>query len=151
DCWIDGNGNPCDPSTPGARFKTAHRVRKHTPGAVPRKSKSRKWYARIGGKAVPLSANKSAARIMLGEKRKKGELAKAGAADPFEEQRQKPLAEHLSDFQKALLADANTPKHAKQTITRARKVFEGCSFVFMGDVQASRLAEWLAAARKAGQ
>lgn len=151
DCWIDPAGNPCPEETPGARFKKAYRVRKGTPGAIPKKDLSAKWYARVNGKPVPLSVNKGAARIMLGELLKKTELHKAGAGDAFEEHRERPLTERLRDFRNALLADNNTEKHAKITVMRGTKLFAGCQFVFMGDVQASRVAEWLADERKAGR
>jgi integrase len=47
-----------------------------------------------------------------------------------------------------LLADNNTEKHARQTVTRAGKLIAGCRFVFMADAQASA-AEWLAGERRA--
>ena len=88
---------------------------------------------------------------MLGERLKKAELRKAGAGDAFEEHRERPLADHLADFRAALLADNNTEKHAVITVTRGTKLFAGCQFVYMGDVQASRVAEWLADERDAGR
>ena len=151
DCWIDTDGNPCNEGAPGARFKKSHRVRKGVAGSQPTKTLSRKWYARIGGKPVALSPNKGAARIMLGERLKKAELRKAGAGDAFEEHRERPLTEHLADFRAALLAENNTEKHAITTVTRGTKLFAGCQFVFMGDLQASRVAEWLADEREAGR
>lgn len=150
-CWIDSDGNPCDETTPGATFKKTARVRKGTPGAKPRTMLSRKWYARVDGKPVALSPNKGAARIMLGDRLKKAEMTKAGAVDAFEQHRERPLTEHLEEFKSALLADNNTEKHAKVTFARGKKLFEGCKFVYMGDVQASSVTDWLATERKAGR
>ena len=61
----------------------------------------------LNGKAIPLSANKEAARIKLGDCLEKTEMNKAGAGDPFEAQKQKPLREHLDDFRRYLEAEGN--------------------------------------------
>src|ERR1700689_5459572 len=96
--WIDADGTPCDQATPGARFKERYRVHKGTPGAKIVRKKSSKWYARVNGKPIPLSTNKEASRIMLGEQIKRAELHKAGASDPFEDHNKMPLADHLATY-----------------------------------------------------
>src|SRR4051794_12381563 len=95
DCWIDPEGRPCDPGTPGARFVKARRVNKGTPGARKVKKKSSKWYGRTprSTKPVPLSANKVAAQQLMAELVRKVELGRAGLGDPFEVHRKRPLAE----------------------------------------------------------
>src|SRR3954463_11017574 len=83
---------------------SARRVRKGTPGALPVRKESKKWYAWIGGVRTPLSANKKAACIMLGERTKKAALRDAGAADPFEVHRRRPLTDHLNDYRRHLFS-----------------------------------------------
>jgi integrase len=127
-------------------------VPKGTPGARKVKEKSAKWYGRVPGAAnpVPLCANKTAAQMTLNELVKKAELAKAGISDPYEQHRKRPLAEHLTDFEAALLAKGDTPKQARQVASRVRRVLAGCKFVFMGDLSASRVMEYLAGLREGG-
>jgi integrase len=128
-------------------------VQKGTPGARRVREKSAKWYGRVPGaaKPVPLCRNKTAAEQLLGELVRKAEFAKAGIADPFEKHSKRPLLEHLTDFEAALLAKGNTPKQARQVASRARRVLVGCKFVFMGDLSASRTMEYLATLREGGR
>ncbi len=128
-------------------------VPKGTPGARKVKEKSAKWYGRVPGapRPVPLCENKSAAQIMLNEMARKAGLASVGYADPYEEHRKRPLLEHLADFERALLAKSDTPKQARQVAYRARRVLDGCGFVFMGDLSGSRVMEFLATLRESGR
>ena len=146
--WIDSAGNPCDQATPGARFKDRYRVRKGTPGAKIVRKKSSKWYARVNGKPVPLSANKEAARIMLGERFKKAELHKAGASDPFEEHKQKPLLEHLDDYRRYLEAEGNCAAHVRKTCSQIKATIDGCGFVFTPDLAPEKVTEFLHGLRR---
>jgi hypothetical protein len=139
DCWIDAGSNPCEEATPGARFKERYRVKKETPGAKIFRTKSTKWYARINGKPVPLSANKEAARIMLGERMKKAEMTKAGAVDPFEAHNQTPLRDHLEAYISYLEARSVAVKQRKQARTRIHAILDGCSFVYPPDLNISLL------------
>ena len=143
DCWIDSDGNPCDQAAPGARYKRAFRVTKATPGAKIVRMKSTKWYGRVNGKPVPLSVNKEAARIMLGELLKKTELHKAGAGDPFEDQKQKPLREHLDDYRRYLEAEGNCGAYVQRTIAQITAILDGCGFAFTTDLAAEKVTEFL--------
>jgi integrase len=55
----------------------------------------------------------------------------------------KPLAEHLADFEAALLAKGNTAFHAELVASRARKVLAGCGFRSSAEIQASKVMEFL--------
>ena len=55
--------------------------------------KTKKWYGRsVPGhlRPVPLSVNKEAARMMLNELVRRGEMAKVGVLNPFEESQKRP-------------------------------------------------------------
>ena len=143
DCWLGADGKPCDESTRGARHKGAVRVTKATPGAKIVRTKSTKWYGRVNGIRVPLSANKEAARIMLGERLKKTELHKAGAGDPFEDQKQKPLREHLDDYRRYLEAEGNCAAYVGKTFAQITAILEGCGFAFTTDLAAENVTEFL--------
>jgi integrase len=132
-----------DPGTDESR-----RVSKDTPEAVAVRKKSKNWYARIGGRRVALSADKEAARIMLGEKTRRAALQQAGAIDPFEAHHKRPLLEHLADWETALRSSGATEKHVRQTAACARRVIVGCKFRVIGELSASRVQSFIAELRK---
>jgi integrase len=110
---------------------------------------SRKWYGEYRDadgieQCVPLSANKTAAEQMLAELVRKAEYKKANLSDPFEEHRGRPLAEHLDDFEASLRNKGDTETHARLVSNRCRRIVQACGFVFMADVSASRVQEFLA-------
>src|SRR5262245_6477299 len=53
------------------------------------------WYGQVEGQRVRLATNRVASEIMLAELVKKSEMGRAGAGDPFEQHRKRPLREHL--------------------------------------------------------
>ena len=145
-CWVGPDGAPCAKEAPDGRFVKARKVKPCTPGAEKVKKKSKKWYGRVPGnrQPVPLSANKTAAGQMLAARVNKTELGKAGIRDPFEAQRTRPLAEHLAEWESSLLASGASAKHVRQTTACARRLIDGCRFVFMADLSASRVQQFLA-------
>ena len=56
----------------------------------------------------------------------------------------KPLAEHLMDWKRALLAKGNTNRHAELVTSRTRKAFDACGFKMWSDISASKLQSHLA-------
>jgi integrase/recombinase XerD len=56
----------------------------------------------------------------------------------------KPLANHIDDFEKQLLAKGNTEKHSKMVAGRARALVAGCGFRFWSEISASRVQQYLA-------
>src|SRR5262249_58446748 len=59
-----------------------------------------------------------------------------------------PLAEHLTDFGKELLSGGNAPRSVEMVVSRLRALLDGCGFVFISDLSASRAADWLAGLRR---
>jgi hypothetical protein len=115
---------------------------------------SEKWYGQYKyadgcTRRVPLSTDKTAAQQMLNALVRKAELGKVGIVDPFEEHARRPLADHLDDFRRSLVNKGSSERHAQQTVRRARRAIEGYGFVFIRDVAASRVQEWLADLRRA--
>lgn len=88
---------------------------------------------------------------MLAELVRKAEMKKANITDPFEAHRKRPLADHLGEWEPALKAEDNTPRHVRQTVSAVRRALQGCRFVFLADVQASRVQEYLAGLRRPGR
>src|SRR5262249_35226748 len=130
--WVDADGRRCKPGTPGA----AKRV-----------EESRKWYATVGGKPTPLSADKASARKMLDQPRAKADMASVGLADPFEEHRKRPLADHLEDFKGALRAKGDTDDHVGLVAARVQALLDGCGFVMPGDLDTGKAGGWLTTMR----
>ncbi|OWK34185.1 tyrosine-type recombinase/integrase [Fimbriiglobus ruber] len=115
---------------------------------------SKKWYAKYRDadgvvRKVPLSANKDAAQQMLAEIVRKQERKKAGLHDPFEQHTRNPLAQHLDVWEATLKADGAGEKHARETARCARQVFARTGAVFVADVSASRVQQFLAELRNA--
>ena len=75
-------------------------------------------------------------------------LAEIGLIDPRRAAASKPLSEHLDDFEAALLARGNTEKHAKLTKARAKRLLDGCGFVYWSEISASTIERYLAELRK---
>jgi integrase len=114
---------------------------------------SEKWYGEYRDadgvlRTEPLSTDKTAAAQMLAALVKKAELGKSGILDPYEQHRKRPLAEHLADWREALRASGAGPKHVRERVNAARRVLDGCKFVFLGDLSASRVQTFLAELRR---
>jgi hypothetical protein len=99
---------------------------------------------------VPGSADKEAAQQLAAELERKLAQRQAGLLDPYEDHRGRPLADHLADYGRHLAAKNDTPKHIKLTVNRIQAALDGCQFRKIGDLSASRLAEWLAHCRRGG-
>ena len=128
------------------------RVPKGAPGARPIRERSRKWYGEFRdaeeiARRVPLATDKAASRAMLNEIVRKVERKQAGLHDPYEEHEKRPLPDHLQDYRVYLESKGDTAKHVDQTIRRIQVLFDGCGFRRLSDIEATRIAAWLAEQR----
>lgn len=119
----------------------------------PIRRKTRSYYGRLRDadgivRRVKLCPDKAASETMLNELKIKAYRKQSGLSDPFEDQRKRPLTEHIADFRRSLEADNNTPKHVGQTVSRLEKLTAGCAFAFLPDLSASKAADWLAKQRE---
>jgi integrase/recombinase XerC len=119
-----------------------------TPGAVRTVTMSKKWYATVAGKRVPLSADKRVAQQMLRKLLGDAEMKSVGLVDPLAGQKVKPLTVHLADYAHQLTAKGDTPAHVQRTVARVTALLEGCGAVVLADLDASRVAAWLASRRE---
>ena len=113
---------------------------------------AKKYYAKFrdaDGRLVkkPLSTNKEAALVMLGELVKKKELTRAGCVDPFERHRKAPLKRHLKVWGEILRAEAS-PKYAARTYSYARRVLRGAKARGFADLAAADVQLFLASLRE---
>lgn len=129
-------------------FLNGQRVKPRTPGAMKKRIKSKKWYG-IGipgmpAKArVPLCESKTVALQMLAEKCRQGERGELGLTDPTATQRQRPIAEHIDDFENWLTAAGRTVRHVRQQVGRIRRVCAECRFTTPEQFDQQRFAQWL--------
>ncbi len=131
------------------------RCKKGDSGARKRRVKSKTWRGEYrdgegNPQNVTLGRNKEAARHMLHELETKAAHRKAGLFDPFEQHHSRFLIEHLADFKTHLEAKGNGSTHVATSVSRVRAILDGCGFVRIRDLSASRVMEWLADGREAG-
>ena len=120
------------------------------------KRNSKKWWGRYRSadgreRRVPLAADKAAAQAMLNELVRKAEREMAGLVEPFDEQRKRPLREHLTDYEKYLRDRGTTENYVNTTVQRVRDLLTGCRFIYVGDISASRVQGFLADLRSSGR
>ncbi len=119
------------------------------------KKRRSKWYARYKGedgqwKERPGYTDKEAT-VRLARRLEKGAAQRReGIADPVEQYRATPLTEHLHDFRLSLESKNNGEDHVERTVTRIQKIIDGCNFRFIPDITGDRVANYLAAKRRAG-
>ena len=89
---------------------------------------------------VALCDDADAAEAMLSEMKQRAKRIARGDIDPFEDHRQRALAEHLADFELALLAKGATVKQSLQVASRCRKVIDACGFKKLADLLPSAVA-----------
>ena len=122
----------------------AKRVAKGTPGAILTRTESTKWHISIDRKHVPLHQNKKVAESMaaqlLGQKAggKLGVLV-VGRDD----ERRKPLSELLGEWEKAIEMKGSSTEHASLLCVRVRKVFNGCDFERVRDLDAEKAYQFI--------
>ena len=116
---------------------------------------SRRWYGEFYDPTgrlhvVPLYTDQAASQMKLADLIKRAERGDAGVADPFEEHRKRPLADHLEDFKRFLTSKGNTDGHARKTGNRVKAILDGCGFTFVAHLSPSAVVDWLALQRTQG-
>jgi integrase/recombinase XerC len=114
---------------------------------------SKRWHFELreddgSVKRIKGFADLKATEQLAAEMERKASRARAGFFDPAEDQVRRPLAEHLDDYAAALEAKGNTLGHVRKTKACIASLFTGCGFVFVRDVDAGAVAEWLNVLRR---
>lgn len=107
-----------------------------------------KWYIEYKDadgimRRVPGCKDKQATAKMASDLESTAERERTGLIDRHATQRQRPLAEHLTEWEIDLQAKGNTHEHVLRSVRRAREVLEGCHFQFWPDVSASPVQAYL--------
>ena len=111
-------------------------------------AESRKWYVEYKDadgivRHVPGFADKKATEQLAAKLEREAARRRTGLIDRHSEHRQRPLSEHLAEWEAYLLAKGNTPAHAHKSAARAGAVLEGCSVRFWPEVSASAMQVYL--------
>jgi integrase/recombinase XerD len=119
------------------------------------KTKSKKWWGQFKDangklKRVPLAIDKTAAQAMLNQIVQRVEREKAGLVDPTEDQRKRPLADHIKEFESYLANRGVTPKQTKETITQLKRMVTDRRWRMICDVSAGGALEFLGQLRRDG-
>ncbi len=123
-----------------------------TPGAVKRVEESRKYYGLVPlpngkRKAVPLCPDLARSKQMLNKLLTDAAMRQHGLADPYEEHRKRPLADHLDDFAAALQAKGDCAQHVQKTVAHLRSFFDATGAIWLADLDAGKAAGWLTSLR----
>ena len=119
------------------------------------KAKSKKWwgqYRDAGGRLCrhPLSIDKAAAQAMLNQLTRTVEREKAGLVDPTDQQRKRPLGEHLAEFKRYLKNRNVTPKQIGESTRQIEKTMVGCKWKIIPDITVSSALDFLGQLRSDG-
>ena len=120
------------------------------------KAKSKKWWGQYKDalgrlKRVPLAIDKTAAQAMLNRIVQRVEREKAGLVDPTEEQRRRPLADHMREFESYLRNRGVTPKQVQETLRMLKRLIDHRKWRSIGDITATAALEFLGQLRRQGR
>jgi integrase len=109
---------------------------------------SRKFYGTFkdkhgNEKTMPLFTDEVASGQKLAELERKAIMRQAGCGDPFEEHNKRPLADHLDDYRRYLEARGSCAEHVTKTNARILAALDGCRFLWLPDLAAPAVAEFL--------
>src|SRR5262245_44435579 len=104
--------------------------------------KTKKWYIQYRDsdgivRRIPGYADKEATRQYAAKLERQAARGEQGMVDAFEEQRKRPLAEHIDDYRKHLTNKGDTADHAQVTYRRILRICEACKFARIADISES--------------
>ncbi len=119
------------------------------------KTKSKKWWGQYKDslgrlRRVPLSVDKQCAQAMLTRITRQVEREKAGLVDPTEEQRKRPLAEHLHEFESYLRNRGVALRGLRETMRMLRRIATESQWRRIADISATAALEFLGGLRRNG-
>jgi integrase len=85
------------------------------------------------------TADKTLARVIAHQQHIKLVRKVHGLLDPFEEHQERPIDQHLDDYQKVLVAKKRDSSYAEQTVNRIKRLVEECNWRTIADIELSGL------------
>ncbi len=125
------------------------RSSKAVSGAQPRKLLSQKWYGTLRtyegkSKQVPLTEDRDTSQTLLKTLQRQEDERRANGFSHVQEERQKPIGEHLDAFEAHLRSKDNTDDHVVKTVNRLRKLLGEAVVKSIADLNGTRLVNILA-------
>jgi integrase/recombinase XerD len=119
------------------------------------KTKSRKYWGQYKDalgrlKRVPLAVDKLAAETMLNKLVRKVERERAGLVDSTDEQRKRPLFQHVTEFKGHLANKGVTPKQVMELTHKLQRLIDARKWKFLGDINAHATLDFLGQLRRDG-
>lgn len=132
-----------------------HTFTKRTKNGGRVQQKCRKWYIEYRDasdirRRVPGYTDKRATEQLAAELERRAAREQAGLIDPAAEHRRRPLSDHLDDWRQSLLDRNATAEYATLSDGRVRTTFSGIKAIRWDDIDAGRIAAYLADRRASG-
>jgi integrase len=108
-----------------------------------------KWYARIGGKRVPLgTTDKRDAERKAVDMERVAELGYDPTA--IDRARKRPIIELVAEFEEAVNAKGTGLGHVKNLLPRIERIIAECGIRTLNDIDAGKVESWLSRLQKSG-
>jgi len=139
-------------------FKGEKRSKKGVKGAEPQTLFSKRWYGTLKTydqkkKQVPLTEDKDTSEDLLKTLQRTEDERRVNGFTKIQEQREKPILEHLDEFRTSLESRNNTPAHIKLTISRITALLTETAVKKIDDLDGNKilntLAKWRTRKKKA--
>jgi len=129
------------------------RASKGTPGAVPRRERSKRYYGTLRtchgrNKQIPLTLDKTSSQTLLRRLQREEDDKRAMGVTRQDEERQRPLSEHLEEFRAYLETKDVTAQHVRECVTRTRCIIAATKAKYVDDLDAGRVLKTLSDWRK---
>jgi len=116
---------------------------------------ARKWYVEYRDadgivRRAPGYVDKAATQQLAARLEREAGRRKEGLGDRYDEHHKRPLREHVEDWHRSLSDKGATARHADLSKQRVLAILDGTKAVFWPDLDANRVATYLADRRKAG-
>ena len=115
-----------------------------------------KWYVEYKDaddilKRVAGFTDRKSTEQRAAELEKEAERVRSGYKPKEHNQLNRPLVEHLKDFQTFLLSKGDSESHVYQTVRRVERVFAECHYSFWKDISASQISNCIAGLKYRGK
>jgi integrase len=128
--------------------KDGKRVPAGTPGATRKVEKSRNWYGvwKEGGRVIAriaLSSDKRSSMAKMMEMDKQREREGAALADPFKDDKARPIGDHLNAYLAEMKGKGRDAKYIRDTENTLLRVSKFCGFKCLADFNPDKLEKLL--------
>ena len=130
-------------------------VTKATPGSKPLTAESKRWYGSVKlpdgrTKQTPLCEDRAASLKLLRRLQTAADNDRALGITPKDRERQRPLSEHLGDYETHLRSKGNVARHVSGTIGRIKALLDATQARTAAELDAGKIAATLARWRVQG-